>query len=393
MRVAGIVAEYDPFHNGHAAHIAAVRAAGATHIVAVMSGSFTQRGEPAMFSKFTRTEAALAGGVDLVLELPVAWAMAPAETFATGGISLLQGLGCVDTVCFGSECGNITALRELAALSDTPSYRERLHAALSTGIPYAAAKQKAAADHPHAALLSHPNNTLGIEYIRAAQCLKADFSFFTVPRIGVEHDASVATDTVASGSRLRELLGNGEENRAARFLPATSVSVLHKAIADGTAPADSRRLDTALLAKLRCMTADDFAALPYISEGIENRLFRTVQTATDIPSLLEQLKTRRYPMARLKRLLWAAMLDIPASMPKNPPPYIRLLGMTERGRELLAEAKPTLPLLSRATQIKQLTGEPANVFALERRATDLHALLMPHPQPCGTDFTVKYIHR
>ena len=173
MKIAGIIAEYDPFHNGHAAHISHPRSengGNATHIVAVISGSFTQRGEPALLSKFKRAEMALACGADLVLELPMPWAMAPAEHFAAGGVAVLNALGCVDMLSFGSECGDVTSLRQLADISGNPLYQSALKRHLENGAPYAAAGQAAAESILGKEVANHlasPNNTLGIEYLRA----------------------------------------------------------------------------------------------------------------------------------------------------------------------------------------------------------------------------------
>ena len=391
MQIAGIIAEYDPFHNGHAAHIAATRAGGATHIVAVMSGSFTQRGEPSALSKWDRTRMALAGGADLVLELPLPCAIASAETFAAGGVAILRALGCVDTLSFGSECGDTEALSSLAAADSIPEYRDALHAALDTGASYAAARQ-AAADavfgEERAALLAQPNNTLGIEYIRAAKRQNAAFSFFTLPRVGAAH-GDTPEGNIASAGWLREQMRLGD-TPVTPYVPQSVADVLDQAVAAGRAPGDPCRLHTALLARLRTMTPDEIGLLPYLSEGLENRLAHAIATADSYDALMEALQTRRYPAARLRRLLWAALLGMTADTP-TAPPYIRILGMNERGREILSAARPALPLLSKATQIRDLSVTAQEVFALECRASDLHALTMPKPLPCGTDFTTKCI--
>lgn len=388
MTIAGVIAEYDPFHRGHAAHLAATRAAGATHIAVVMSGNFTQRGEPAMLSKEHRTAMALAGGADLVLELPLPWAMAPAEVFADGAVAVLHGLGCVDRLSFGSECGDAAALQALAAVTDTADYRMALRQALRSGRSYAAARQAAAAalcGEEAAALLSAPNNTLGLEYIRAAARQGANFSFFTVPRRGVPHDAEEAADGIASAGMLRRLVRSGRVNEAAEWMPAPAAELLQQAVGAGDAPADPARLDTALLARLRMMDAKELAGLPYISEGLDNRLRRAIRSAGSTRELLAELATRRYPPARLRRILWAAMLGIPADVPSRLPPYIRVLGMNARGREVLAAARPSLPMLSRTAQIKTLNGEGKDVFSLECRAADLYGLMLPIPRPCGAE--------
>lgn len=394
MKVAGIIAEYDPFHKGHAAHIAATRAAGATHIVAVISGSFTQRGEPALLSKFRRAEMALAEGADLILELPLPFAMAPAETFAAGGVAILRALGCVDTLSFGSECGDTAPLEALAALTATPEYQQALRTALAEGVPYAAAGQTAAArllGEEAAAPLASPNNTLGLEYIRAARQQGADFNFFTLKRQGALHTDKAPKQGYASATLLRDMVRQGNAAGAAPYMPVYAHATLQAAAEAGEITADIARLEAALLARLRRMTPEDFATLPWLSEGLENRLYKASRTATSYEALLTQVKTRRYPMARLRRILWAALLEMTAADTNGLPPYIRVLGMNARGREILSAAAPTLPLLTRTAQVSALDARSQRLFALECAATDLHALAMPQPVPCGTDHTEKMI--
>ncbi len=392
MHIAGIIAEYDPFHNGHKAHIDSVRADGATHIAIIISGSFTQRGEPALLTKFDRAQMALAYGADLVLENPLPFAMSPAERFALGGVSILHALGCVDTLSFGSECGDINVLQSLAALIDAPAYAQALRNALASGIPYAAARQKAAvmckADNL-ATLLESPNNTLGLEYIRAAAKIGADFRFHTLKRVGAAHNADEITNASASASHLRRLIREGRVDEATACMPNAAAKILEEAVAAGHVATRTDVLEHALLARLRAMELADFAALPYISEGLENRLYQVSRAATNYIELLEAIKTRRYPTARLRRVLWAGLLDLPSESAYLTPPYIRVLAMNERGREILSTAAPTLPILTRTAQVRELYAEAQALFALECRATDLHALALSSPLPCGTDQTNK----
>lgn len=391
MRIAGIIAEYDPFHKGHAAHIAATRAENggqATHVVAVISGNFTQRGEPALVNKFCRAEMALAAGVDLVLELPLPWAMAPAEHFAAGGIAILKGLGCVDLLSFGSECGDVETLKALAALSDTPDYRNALKKQLSLGIPYAAAGQAAAASilgEEIASALASPNNTLGIEYLRAMLHQKAVFDAFTLLRQGALHNENAPNQGFASASLIRSLINEGEIEEALSYMPKESETVLKYAITHGEAPANKQLLEQSILPILRRMTPEEMATLPYLSEGLENRLYNISRTVGNFDELLEQLKTRRYPLARLRRVLWSAVIGLTSKDTLGLPPYIRVLGMNARGLEILSSAKPTLPIVTRVAQLRDLNAHCQRVFSLECTATDLYGLTQPIPVPCGAE--------
>ena len=397
MRIAGIIAEYDPFHNGHAAHIANTRAANggnATHVVCVISGSFTQRGEPALLSKFKRAEMALSCGADLVLELPLPWAMAPAENFAAGGVAVLNALGCVDLLSFGSECGDTAILKQLAELSTRSDYQIELKKALDSGIPYAAAGQRAAAHilgDDVAAHLASPNNTLGIEYMRAIAAQGANWEVFTLQRQGALHNELIAKDTFASATMLRRMVREDNLCLMDAYMPSGAVNILNDAHDQGETTTQTIRLENALLAHLRRLSLEEYSHLPWLSEGLENRLYREMRSATDYRALLDAVKTRRYPMARLRRVLWASLIGLTDTDTDGLPPYIRILGMNERGREILAAASPTLPIISRTAQVSELDERAKRIFTLECTATDLHALAMAKPLPCGTDHTNKLI--
>lgn len=388
VHIAGIIAEYDPFHAGHAAHIAATRAAGATHIAVVMSGNFTQRGKPALLPKQRRVAMALKCGADLVIELPLPWAMAPAEVFATGGVSLLQALGCVQVLSFGCECGDAASLQLVASAMDASAYNAALRQAMQAGVSYAAARQTAASvrcGEETAALLAYPNNTLGIEYIRAAARLGAGFDFLGVRRQGAGHHDEAIADGIASGTALRRLIRAGQAQQAMQYMPAAAADILSDALREGDAPVDPHKLDVALLAHLRLQSRSALAALPYISEGLENRLWNSIRQCTELSELQRSLRTRRYPAARLRRILWASLLEITPTMLQGTPPYIRVLGMNERGREILSVATPALPLVTRFSQVRTLPPAAQAVFAAERRGGDLYGLMLPRPAPCGRE--------
>ena len=397
MRIAGIIAEYDPFHKGHAAHVAATRSengGNASHVVAVISGNFTQRGEPAMLSKFCRAEMALAGGIDLVLELPLPWAMAPAENFAAGGVAILKALGCIDVLSFGSECGNADVLQKLATLPENEEYQKMLKDALSTGIPYAAAGQAAASillGEDTASVLSSPNNTLGIEYLRAIHKQQASFKPFTLLRQGALHNENAPNQGFAAASLLRNWIHDDQSEKATEYMPKATSDLLKQSISNGDSPSHSQILYNSILTTLRKMDRCDFENLPWISEGLENRLYTLSRTATSYEELLAAIKTRRYPLARLRRVLWSALIGLTADDIKGLPPYIRVLGMNERGREILSVAKPILPLITRTAQIESLDVRAKRIFHLECIATDLHALTRPKAAPCSTDYTQKLI--
>lgn len=407
MKVAGIVAEYNPFHNGHAYHVERTREMDphqpVTHVVAVMSGHFVQRGEPALATKFARAAAALACGVDLVLELPVPWVLSSAEGFAFGAVAILNALGCVDVLSFGSESGDVAALQKAVDIMTTPAFIQRMKYYMEQGISFAEAQQKAMAQiagDNMAALLSSPNNVLGIEYIKALRKLNSSIQPVTVHRTGAQHDAAYPIGNTASASYIRTLAREGHWSNAGPFMPPAVFARISEEMAQGRAAIDPTVMDRAILAKLRSMSAEDFKGLAGISEGLENRVAEASKTAKSVAEWETKVKTKRYPLTRIRRMMWSAVLGIPADMVYTsvgnpaPPPYIRVLATNARGEEILAAAKKagaTLPVVSKAAHIRALDDRANMVWQLECRASDWYGLAVPSPIPAGMEYTAGII--
>ena len=377
METAGIVAEYNPFHRGHAWHIAETRRrlGGDAPVVCVMSGHWVQRGECALADKWLRAALALDRGADLVVELPTPWAMASAESFARGAVSLLAATGVVDVLSFGSETGELAPLEEAAAALDAPEYPEKLRAALGRGLSFPAARQEAAG----AACLSAPNNNLGVEYLRSLRALGSTIRPLTVPRQGAGHDGPAAGG-FASASELRRLLRAGRGEEAAPYLTAPWSEEL----------ADMQHIERAVLARLRTMGEGDWAALPDGggAEGLPSRLAKAAREAVSLEDFYTRAKTRRYPHARLRRLALAAFLGLRAAERPAVPPYVRVLGLGSRGRVLLRRMKDTcpLPVIVKPAQARELDGPARTLFESEARYTDLYGLCFPAPRPCGAEW-------
>ena len=377
METAGIVAEYNPFHRGHAWHIAETRRrlGGDAPVVCVMSGHWVQRGECALADKWLRAALALDRGADLVVELPTPWAMASAESFARGAVSLLAATGVVNVLSFGSETGELAPLEEAAAALDAPDYPERLRAALGRGLSFPAARQEAAG----AACLSAPNNNLGVEYLRSLRALGSTIRPLTVPRQGAGHDGPAAGG-FASASELRRLLRAGRGEEAAPYLTAPWSGEL----------ADMQHIERAVLARLRTMGEGDWAALPDGggAEGLPSRLAKAAREAVSLEDFYTLAKTRRYPHARLRRLALAAFLGLRAAERPAVPPYVRVLGLGSRGRVLLRRMKDTcpLPVIVKPAQARELDGPALALFQAEARYTDLYGLCFPAPRPCGAEW-------
>ena len=381
MKIIGIVAEYNPFHTGHAWHIQETRRLfqKETAVVAVMSGNWVQRGECAIIDKWTRAEMALAGGVDLVLELPTVWAIASAEGFARGAIALLAATGVVDVLSFGSECGEIPPLRALAQCLNSPDFPQALRRELGPKKSFAQCRRQAASHllgEDTAALLDLPNNNLGVEYLRF---VPPDMEAVTIPRRGAGHDSPAEGDGFPSASLLRQRLRAGEVTGVSPFLPLPW---------KGEA-ADMKHLERALIARLRSMTLAEAEALPDSGDGLAARLLCAARQTASLEELYTLTKTRTYAHARVRRLALYALLGLREADRPAAPLYIRVLGFNRRGRDVLREMnrRAALPFSVKPAHIPRFSPEAQALFALEERFTDLYSLCFPTPRPGGLEWT------
>jgi len=382
MNAVGIVAEYNPFHTGHRYHIAETRRLLGEDrpVICVMSGHWVQRGECAIADKWNRAAMALQGGADLVLEQPLPWAISSAEGFARGAVECLKATGVVGTISFGSESGRLGELCRIAEGIQSEGFKDALWSELDKGISFAEARQRAAAAviGKGAKLLQGPNDSLGVEYIRAAG---KDLAFAAIKRQGVSHDSNCAGVDHASASYLRQILRHGNREEASAWLGNFSAEI-----------ASMEPIERAMLARLRQMGEKDFAALPDsgAAEGFPARLVRAAGKARSLEEFYTLAKTRRYAHARIRRLaLWAFLGLTAADRPASGPAYLRVLGMNERGKDLLREMKKraSLPLLTKPAHIRTLSGEAQTLFALESRGTDLFGLCFEKTRPCGMEYT------
>lgn len=411
MRCAGIIAEYNPFHRGHAYQIARTRAALGEDaaVVCVMSGHWVQQAGCAIADKWTRARLALTGGADLVLELPTPWAAASAEAFARGGVEALAGTGAVDVLSFGSECGDTEPLKRLAACLDSEDYRDALRPLLDRGMPFAACRQEAAGallGRETGALLRQPNNNLGVEYIRALNRLGGAIAPMTVLRRGAPHNgvspvvvrrgdggseygpAAMALTRFASATQIRLQIMDGAWDRAEPCLIPGGRAVLEEGL---ISPPALGRVERAVLARVRTMTAEDWAALPDSApaEGLPRRLVQAGRQADSLNAFYRLAQTKRYTEARIRRLLLWAFLGLTAADRPAHVPYLRVLGFNRRGQALLREMKgrASLPILTKPAHARALPGEGRRLFALEARCTDLYGLCFEQPRPCGLEWT------
>lgn len=390
----GIVAEFNPFHNGHKHIIDTLKANGENTVTAVMSESFVQRGECACMSPNERTKAAISCGVDLVLSLPVPYATASAERFALGGVTVLGSLGCIDALGFGSECGDVGCLVKCAEAITAEEFLPLLENRLSEGLSFPTARQKALRDmygDAFADALSSPNDLLGVEYIKAIKKNNYPIKPVAVKRVGASHDSDEVNSDFCSASAIRSFMKTGEDCKG--FMPDKSFEILNGAVASGSAPADFGKLENAVLYKLRTMSVEDFKSIPDVSEGLEHRFFEAVRNSVTLSEILEKVKTKRYTHSRLRRIVLCAFLGITDEYTDIPVPYIRVLGFNEKGAAVLKQAKNTavLPIVSKSSDFKYLDENAQRIFELECKARDIFSLCLPEPQVCGKEMTDKLI--
>lgn len=384
MKVCGIICEYNPFHNGHKYHIEQTRKQfDATHIVAVMSGNFTQRGDISIVDKYKRTETALKNGVDLVIELPVQFALSSAEQFAQGAVFLLNALGCVNMLSFGSECGNIDLLRETAGAVYYAQESEEFGNHLKNGLSYPAALQKTMEKFytdDVIETLATPNNTLAIEYIKAIDTYASPIKPVTIKRFGAAHDEDTELPSdIVSASRLRKMAYSGTDISA--LIPQCDFSNLASIV----------NIETAVLSKLRAMPKSALEKTPNVLMGLENRIYKAVQVSTSLNELYFLIKTKRYTLARIRRIVLSAFLGITKSDLKNNPAYVKILGMNSRGKEILAQAKCELPINTSLAQLAKTSDNAKKQAKLEERCDNQYALALNQKQVCGLDYTAKPI--
>lgn len=376
----GIICEYNPFHNGHAYQIMqAKEMSGGEPVVCVMSGNFVQRGELAVLPKHIRAKAALMCGADLVVELPLPWALSSAEGFARGGVALLHALG-VDKISFGSESGAPDALQRIAAVLASDEMENEIKTALSSGCTYGQARQEAAERlaGESAMLLKSPNDLLGAEYLAAAKRLGAEIKPLPVKRVGAGHDDEKVTGNSASATMLREMIA--EECDISAYVPSAAAEIYSAAFEAGYGPVTMASAETAILSRLRWLAEEAWDALPGAGEGFGRRLMNAAESAATLDELCEMAKTKRYPMARIRRMLLWAALGLKAGDADGTPPYIRVLGANASGRALLRRVSDELPVIAKPASMRGFGGEAERVFTLEAAATDLYTLAMPRKE-------------
>lgn len=368
MQVTGVIAEYNPLHNGHLHHIRETRARREGFILAAMSGDFVQRGEVAMFDKHLRARWALSHGADMVIALPTVYSLASAQRFATGGVGLLEATGIVDAISFGSESGDLSMLQAVACSGEDADMRAALRQSLAKGLSYPSALASATPG----ALCA--NDILGVEYLRALAALQSAITPLCIPRAGAAHDGPVRANS-ASARAVREAILQNDAASVAACLPPDVYHTLCR-----SAPRRQDELSTAIPYALRRMSKAQLAALPDVNEGLENVLYREARRAESYAALLSLCKCKRYTLARLRRICLCALLGISRDM-RPLAPYIRVLGVRREARGLLSAlyAHASVPVVTRFAEAAALPPDEARLHAVDLFAAEVACLAARTP--------------
>ncbi len=382
---AGIIAEFNPFHNGHKFIIDCAKRDGHT-VFTVISGNFVQRGETAIISKFDRARQALLGGADLVCELPCPWSMSTAQNFAFGAVSQLVTLG-VDILYFGSECGDIEKIVKTAEIIHSAEFQTKIKERINTPVTYAALRQEILSefDSSLSEILSGPNDTLAVEYISSAKKLGAELKFKAVKRAGVGHNDTDASGDFANASTIREKVKARDFNYISKYMPYESAEIFLQ-----TDISYMKNIEVAILSKMRTISTEELRKIPDVAEGIENLIISAAREATSLDELYSLVKSKRYTHARIRRIIMSAFIGIDNSFFNNEPPYVRILGFRKDAISLVPNY-PKKPIVTKVSQIDSLDEFSIKVFETECRATDLFSLSFNKPKKSGADMTTPMI--
>lgn len=370
-RVLGIIAEYNPFHNGHMYHLQkAKEQSGAQYCICVMSGNFVQRGNTSIVNKWKKAEMALLNGVDLVIELPTIYSVASAEGFSLGAIKLLNNLKMVDAISFGTETSDFAALNNISSIvnEEPMKYKSILNSELKKGLSFPKARENALMlylndNKRYDNILNTPNNILAIEYLKALKKIKSTIQPIPVKREKVYYNDNVIVDEFASATAIRKLLKNEEFSEIRKVVPKSTYQILKKETELGNVVLDLSRYEKEIIYNLRRMTVSEIAELPDVNEGLEHSLKNAANYSNDITNLINIVKTKRYTVTRIQRILICALLGITkrdVGMAKKTEPYIRVLGFNEKGKELISRINKQNPKATVITSVKKFQDKNNN---------------------------------
>lgn len=406
-RVVGIVAEYNPFHNGHYYHLQrAKEEAEADYCIAIISGNFTQRGDTSIVNKWAKAYMAICGGADLVIELPTVYSVSSAENFANGAIKILDSLKIVDAISFGAEANDLATLNNIAnVLYDEPKrYTTILSHELKKGISYPAARENAILMYlndikRYANVLNNPNNILAIEYLKALKSQKSKIEPIMIKRKKVYYNEDRIVDDFASATAIRKLLIRREYESLRKVIPRSSYQILGQEARKGDLVLGLEKYEKEIIYTLRKMSIEQISELPDVSEGLENAIKKSANECNNLNDLINGIKSKRYTQTRIQRILIYALLGIDKKTMENSRkvnPYIRILGFTQKGKKILSEISRKNPKLNIITSVKKYVDQNKNKQLAEMLktdifATDIYTLGYEYESKANLDFTQNMI--
>lgn len=406
-KVLGIVAEYNPFHNGHLYHLEqAKKITGSNYTVAIISGNFTQRGSTSLFDKWAKAKTALQCGVDLVIELPVLYSISSAENFADGAIKILDSLKVLDYIAFGAETANVDILNSIAdvLLREPKEYKNLLSQELQKGISFPQARQNALVAYlndsrKYATVLSSPNNILGVEYLKALKKYRSKISPIAIERYEAGYNDLGYTANIASATAIRNMVKNNGFEILKNLMPAPSYATLMESIKNGHLVPDLSVFEKQIIYNLRRMSTSQIAQLPDVSEGLEFSLKNTANSCSNLVDFLNIIKSKRYTSTRIQRILLYSLLGITKKdmdLSKKVQPYVRVLGFNERGKFLLSEIAKANPKLEIVTSVKKFYDATSNknlkaMIDKDIEATNVYTIGYDNDSWSNLDFTKKIV--
>ena len=405
-KVLGIIAEYNPFHNGHLLHLEkSKKICGAQYSVCVMSGNFVQRGNTSIVNKWAKAEMALKSGVDLVLELPTVYSISSAENFAEGAIKLLNSLKIVDTISFGSENSDINVLNRISSVlhEEPKQYLEFLNSESKKGLSFPKARENAILlylnDKKYLNILNQPNNTLAIEYLKALKKYKSHISPISVKREKVFYNSNCIVDEYASATAIRNMIINEQFNDIRKVVPASSYNLLMNEIEEGHLVIDISKFEKEILYAIRRLSADDIKNIPEVTEGLENAIKNASNSCNNLSELINIVKSKRYTQTRIQRILLYILLNITKKdmyLSRKNIPYARILGYSPQGKELISEIYRANPKITLITSVKNFLDSSNNktykyMLNKDILATNIYTLAYNNNSTANLYYTKKIV--
>ena len=425
-KVLGIVAEYNPFHNGHLFHLdESKKSSGASYSIAIISGSFTQRGDSALLDKWSRAESAISCGVDLVIELPTLYATSSAENFCDGAIKVLNSLNIVDYLSFGSEVDDINILNILSGIlyKEPKQYSQSLKEELKKGLSFPKARSNALLtylkhnpdvmhnpknstdnkEYDYSTFLnavSSPNSILGIEYLKALKKYNSKIQPIAVKRYGANYNDLGCIENIASATAIRNIIKNDNISILQNLLPSSTYSSIINSITNGQIVPDLSVFEKQIIYNLRNMSIQDISNIPDVSEGLENTIKTAANSCNSLVDFLNICKSKRYTVTRLQRILVYSLLQISKKdmelSKKIKEPYIRVLGFNENGKTLISQISKANPKLHIITSVKKFVDTNSNkslrrLLDVDINSTNIYTLGYTNNSYSNLDFTKKLI--